>query len=100
MKNKGYPYGAPDFNGTVQLEFASTAVSGLLDADETYRISTDADCMVGFGAVHDEAFTLTNGCFLGADQEMYIETSDNSKWAWAVAHITTTSGIVTCTKVK
>lgn len=93
-------HGAPDFNDTVQLEYSSTAVSGVLTADEVYRISSDADVMLGFGELHDTGFLLTNGSFLGADQEMYVEINDNSKYVWAIAPVTTTSGIVTCTRMK
>lgn len=96
----GYPYGAPDFNKTTQLAFSATTVSGVLEADATYRVSTDADCMVGFGEVHDEGFLLTNGTFLGADQEMFVKTSDNTKYVWAVSHVTTTSGICTVSKMR
>lgn len=96
----GRPKGAPDFNDCTQFEFSSTTTSGLLTADETYRISTNADCMIGFGEVHDEGFLLSNGCFLGADQEMFVDISDNTKWMWVISDVLTTSGIATATRWK
>lgn len=100
MFDNRFPLGPPDFNSTVQLEYASTPVSGVLEANENYRVCSDADAMVGFGEENDEGFLLSNGHFLGADQELHIAVGENSKFCWAVAPILTTSGIITFTKLR
>lgn len=87
---------APSISNSVQISFTTdNTISGVLTADEEYRISSDADCI--YALVHDPAdgFGLTNGAFLAKGEVEYIEV-DNRLVMMVVAAPATTSGLMTC----
>jgi hypothetical protein len=75
-KTLGNTFGCPTEGNTTQIDFSGTSASGVLDANEMYRVAASEDCYISFITDENPAQATSAGVLMfGGVPEVFTTTS-------------------------
>ena len=91
-------FGCPTESNTTQIDFTGTAASGVLEANQNYRLVSDQDCYISFIKPGPDAQATTAGVLMTAGIPEVFTTTERETAVSVIRK--TSSGELVITKLK